>query len=367
MKAVILVGGQGTRLRPLTINTPKAMVPVLNKPFLEHVIGHLSGHNIRDIILAQGHLAQPIEGYLGDGRRLGVRLSYIVEDAPLGTAGAVKNTQKHLDDSFLVLNGDVFTDLDISAMARLHRQRKATATIALTPVADPTSYGLIETNAQGRVTRFLEKPGWEQVTTNMINAGTYVLEPEVLAHIPEQAEFSFERQVFPMLLDRGEPIYAYPSTAYWIDIGNPEKYLQLNRDLLYGKSSRYRLAQGKEVSIGENSQIQPTARITGPALIGENCYIGRKVTIKGPAVIGPGCQIQDGAIIEQSIIWPAGQIGAGTKVTGSIIADHCRLGADSIIEESVLGDNVTVATGYRLKPGSQIWPGTRLPEQGKKA
>ena len=181
MKAVILVGGEATRLVPLTCNTPKAMVPVLNTPFLEHVIHHLSEHQVRDVILAQRHLSQPIKGYFGNGSQFGLRLGYTVEDAPLGTAGAVKNAEKYLDDAFLVLNGDIFTDLDISAMIGFHQERKAKATIALTPVDDPTSYGLIETNAQGRVTRFLEKPKWSEVTTNMINAGTYVLEPEVLS------------------------------------------------------------------------------------------------------------------------------------------------------------------------------------------
>lgn len=196
MKAVILVGGGATRLLPLTCHIPKAMVPVLNTPFLEYVISYLSRHQVKDIILAQGHLQQS-ESYFGDGSQFGVRLSYLKEDTPLGTAGAVKNAEAYLVESFLVLNGDIFTDLDIMAMINFHRERKARVTIALTPVSDPTSYGLIETDAQGRVTRFLEKPSWNQVTTNMINAGCYVLEPEVLAHIPVQVNFSFERDLFP--------------------------------------------------------------------------------------------------------------------------------------------------------------------------
>ena len=195
MKAVILVGGEATRLLPLTCNRPKAMVPVLNIPFLEHVIRYLSKHQIKDIILAQSHLSQPIKSYFGDGSQFGVKLSYTVEDAPLGTAGAVKNTERYLGETFLVLNGDIFTDLDITAMISFHLERRAKATIALTPVDDPTSYGLIETDAQERVMRFLEKPSWSQVTTNMINAGTYVLEPDVLTHIPPQTNFTFERDL----------------------------------------------------------------------------------------------------------------------------------------------------------------------------
>ena len=344
MKAVILVGGEATRLLPLTINTPKAMVPVLNTPFLEHVIRYLSSHQIKDITLAQSHLAQSIESYFGDGSQFGVKLSYSVEDVPLGTAGAVKNAERHLDETFLVLNGDIITDLDITAMIDYHRGRKATATIALTPVDDPTSYGLIETDAQGRVTRFLEKPKWSQVTTNMINAGTYVLEPEVLAQIPPQANFSFERGVFPLLLDQGQPIYAYPSSAYWIDIGTPEKYLQLHQDLLSGKSSQY-TPSPREVLIGEQSYIHPTAQL------------------KGAVVIGAGCTILEDSVIEESVIWRNTKVGQRVTLKNSIVADNCCLNADSIIEDSILADNVTVASGCKLEPGSRIWPGTTVGTQ----
>lgn len=208
MKAVILVGGFGTRLKPLSINVPKAMMPVINIPFLEYVIRRLAIHNITHIVLAISHLAEPIEDYLGDGSRFGVNLIYSVEDTALGTAGAVKNAERYLDEAFFVLNGDIFTDLDLTSMMTSHLQRKALITIALTPVEDPTQYGLIDTDARNRVSRFLEKPGLEQVTTNMINAGTYILQPEVLADIPSRTNFSFEHQVFPPLLERGESIYA---------------------------------------------------------------------------------------------------------------------------------------------------------------
>ncbi len=360
MKAVILVGGEAIRLRPLTCNTPKAMMPVLNVPFLEHVIRHLSKHQIKDIILAQGHLAQPIEGYLGDGSQLGVRLTHVVEDTPRGTAGAVKNTEEYIDETFLVLNGDVFTDLDISAMIDLHRQRKAKATIALTPVDDPTSYGLIETDAQSRVTHFLEKPSWCEVTTNMINAGTYVLEPDILVQIPPEAKVSFEREVFPQLLARGEPIYAYSSSAYWIDIGTPQKYLQFHRDLLSGKSAHYTSAKGEEVLIGKQCNIHPTAQIKGPVVIGNNCSIGLHVKLIGPVVIGDGCTILEDSVIEDSIIWRNVRLGPQVNLKNSILADNCYLKSGSICEESVLGDNVTVASDCKLEPGSKVWPGTTI-------
>jgi len=365
MKAVILVGGKATRLEPLTCNIPKAILPVLNTPFLEHVIHHLSRHQVKDIILAQGHLAQPIEGYLGDGNQFGVKLSYIVEDTPLGTAGAVKNAERYLDETFLVLNGDIFTDLDITAMIDYHQKREAKATIAIAPVDDPTSYGLIETNTQGRVTRFLEKPGWSEVTTNMINAGTYVLEPDVLTQIPPQTEVSIEREVFPQLLARGEPVYAYSSPAYWLDMGTPEKYLQLHRDLLSGKSSQYALAVGEEVLIGEHSDIHPTAQIKGPAVIGANCSIGRNVKLSGPLVIGDGCTILEDSVIEESVIWRNARLGPRVKVKNSIVADNCCIDSGSIVEDSVLGDNVTLVSGCKPERGSKIWPGTTVEAKDK--
>ena len=363
MKAVILVGGQGTRLKPLTINTPKAMVPVLNRPFLEYVIGNLSRHKEREITLALSHLAQPIKDYFDYGSQFGVRLDYVLEKDPLGTAGAVKNTERseyHSDETFLALNGDIITDLDITAMIDFHRQKGAKVTIALTPVDDPTSYGLIETDAKSRVMRFLEKPNWSQVTTNMINAGTYILEPDIMAYIPPQTNFSIEHELFPLLLEQGVPIYAYPSSAYWIDTGTPEKYFRLNKDLLSGKSSQHGLSSGSKVVIGKKSDIHPTVRITAPVVIGDNCTIGQKAKLTGPVVIGPGSVILDDASIAESIIWQSVNIGSGVKVKSSIIANDCRLDDGSIVEEAVLGDNVTVASGFKLEPGSKIWPGTAV-------
>lgn len=362
MKAVILVGGEATRLQPLTCNTPKALVPVLNKPFLEHVIRHLAKHRVKEVVLAQGHLAQPIEGYLGDGSRLGVRLTYVVEDTPRGTAGAIKNAERYLDDTFLALNGDTFTDLDISAMIDLHRKRKAKATIALTPVDDPTQYGLIETDDEVRVLRFLEKPRWNEVTTDTINAGTYVLEPDVLARIPPGAKVSIERETFPLLLDEGEPVCGYLSAGYWLDIGSPEKYLQLHRDLLGGKSSHYSPAAGEEALIGNQCSVHPTAQINGPVVVGDNCSIGRRVKLTGPVVIGAGCTIQEDTVIEDSVIWQNVRLEPGVKLKSSVVADRCCINAGGVLEDCVLGDEVTVVKACELEPGSRIWPGETVGE-----
>jgi len=342
MKAVILVGGLGTRLRPLSINTPKAMMPVVNTPFLEYVIRRLSRHNVSHIVLAISHLPQPIMDCLGDGSRFGIRIDYTIEEKALGTAGAVKNAAKYLDAPFLALNGDVFTDLDITRMAAVHKQHRAMITIALTPVEDPSSYGLIETDNHGRIRRFLEKPKPEEITTNMINAGTYILEPEVLEHIPPDTNFSFEHDVFPPLLQKGKPVYAFPSDCYWMDIGTPQKYHQLNRDLLGGRSNQYNINPDNRVVIGRNSKVHPSANIMQPAVIGEDCTLAEDV------------------VVEDSIIWDNVGIGAGAVIRRSIIADNCRIGEGCVIEDSVIADNVTLAAGYKAESGAKIWPGTRL-------
>jgi mannose-1-phosphate guanylyltransferase len=357
MKAIILAGGLGTRLRPLTYNTPKSLVPVLNRPFLEYVLRRLKEHGVDEVILAMSHLASPIEACFGDGSRLGLKISYILEKSALGTAGAVKNVAELVSDSFFVLNGDIFSDLDFSAMLAFHHKNKARATIALTPVDNPTHYGLIEMDRRSRVTRFLEKPRPEEVTTNMINAGTYVLEPGVLDMIPRSQEYSFERQLFPSMLAGGDAVYAFPSSGYWIDIGNPEKYSQLNFDLLSGKGGQYGFNHGDEIIIGRGSRIHPTAILKGPLLVGDNCTFGKEVVITGPSVIGQDCRIEDAATIYASVIWQRVTIGNGCRFISSIAASGCQLQAGSEANRAVLGDNVTISGGYKLEPGTRVEPG----------
>jgi len=358
MQALILVGGEATRLRPLTCNTPKSMVPVMNTPFLEHVIRWLASHGIKDIILAQGHLPKPMQDYFQDGSRFGVKLIHALEKQPMGTAGAVKNAEQYLTENFLVLNGDIFTDLNISAMYQFHQDRRAKATIALTPVDDPTAYGLIETASGGRITRFMEKPSWDQVTTNMINAGTYILEKEVLKHIPAQTNFSFERQLFPQLLEQGSAIFGYSSSAYWIDIGTPEKYLQLHRDLMRGEVKGYTLVQGKVVKIGQGCNIHPESQIIGPVVIGNNCTIGRGSKILGPVVIGQSNTIGEEVLIDSSITWHNTRFDSKSNIKECIVANDCQIKANSSAEKSVIGDHVIVGSNTRLGAGSSIWPGT---------
>lgn len=359
MKAVILVGGEGTRLRPLTCNITKAMVPILNKPFLEHLLGYLKGHGITDIILAMSYLPHGIQGHLGDGAGLGVSLSYLIEEEPLGTAGAVKNAERYLDETFLMLNGDVFTDLDITSAIDFHRKRKAAATIAVTPVDDPTAYGLIETGKGGRITRFLEKPRREEVTTNMINAGIYVLEPDILARIPPDKKVSIERETFQRLLAKGEPMYAYSSPAYWLDMGTPEKYLKLNHDLLMGKApSLFRVTGGEQTGVG---QINPSANIKAPALIGKGCVIGPGVTVKGPVVIGPECKIEEGATIEGAVLWNNVSVGKKAILRNCIVASRCHIHEESeVMDNCALGDGVVVGKNSKIPQGTRIRPDKRI-------
>jgi len=350
MKAVILIGGEGTRLRPLTCNTPKAMVPILNRPFLEHLLRYLEKHGVRDVILTMGYLPDPIQNHLGNGGQFGVKITYLVEESPLGTAGAVKNAESFLDGPFVVFNGDILTEIDLTDMIKRHQEIKPKASIALTPVDNPTIYGVVETDARSMVNRFVEKPGWDRVTTNMINAGIYILETEVLEHIPAATPAMFEHHLFPLLLEMGEPILSYPSDAYWIDIGTSEKYLDANHDLL-------RRQGDSSVRIEGESQIHPSARIEGPVLIAEECTIAENVKIKGPAILGPRCQIAKGAVIEGAVLWDGSQ-GSEKAVLRNCVVGSCGCIENScyVLENCVVGDNVTVPEGSELDPGTKLWP-----------
>jgi mannose-1-phosphate guanylyltransferase len=363
MKAVILVGGEGTRLRPLTCNTPKPMLPLINRPLLEHVVTYLRGHGIDDIILSMCYRPDVIKEHFGDGTSLGARLTYEVETEPLGTAGGVKNVERHLDDTFFVFNGDILTDLDLGAMLEFHRSRGSKATISLTPVEDPTAYGLVETTTDGRVKQFVEKPSWDRVTTNMINAGTYVLEPDVLQHIPPNAYHMFERGLFPFLLQRGDPLYGYPSNAYWLDIGTPQKYLTAHHDALTAKvavamsGTRAR----ESVWLGEGCMIDPSARLVPPIVLGRHVRVQAKATLVGPLSVDDECTIGREALLEGAVVWRRTTIGDGSKLK------NCLIGTDCLIAEgvtlsggAVIADGVTIGTGNRLEHGIRVWPGKNI-------
>ena len=304
LKAVILAGGEGTRLYPLTYALPKPMLPVLNRPFLEHTIAYLKEYGIKDITLALSYLPEVVQDYFGNGSKLDVRLTYSLESHPLGTAGAVKNAEQYLESTFVVLNGDIFTDLDIADMLSFHRRKRAKASISLTWVDNPCVFGVVEIDRHGRIKRFMEKPSPDQVTSNWINAGIYILEPEVLDYVPAGTHYMFEKGLFPLLLELGEPVYGYQFSGHWLDMGTLEKYRCLNCDLLLlkEKSALIGNLSKDEIYCDRDTIIHPSAEITGPAIIASGCQIGQRVNIKGPVVIGPDCYIGDDAILEESIL-----------------------------------------------------------------
>jgi mannose-1-phosphate guanylyltransferase len=321
VKAVVLVGGEGTRLRPLTYLTVKAMVPVLNKPFLEYTIRYLSHHNVQEIILAIGYKPDLITEYFSEENLFGAKLIYSIETEPLGTAGAVKNAQSYIDDRLFIMNGDIFTDINITDMLQFHENKSAKVTIALTPVEDPTRFGVVETDNDHRVTRFVEKPRREEVTSNMINAGLYIVEREILERIPEGQRCMFEHNIFPSLVNEGEPVYGFTTDAYWMDTGTPEKYLQLNFDLLRGKSTQVDFKE-TDVHIDKQSHIHSKSSLVGPVLIDRDCNLGEEVELRGPVVIGSGCRIDDGAIIEDSVLWKNITVGRKAALKECIVANN---------------------------------------------
>jgi mannose-1-phosphate guanylyltransferase len=330
------------------------MVPILNKPFLEYLILYLKEHKVRDIILTLSYLPDRIQSYFGDGTEWGVHLSYLTEETPLGTAGAVKNAEALLDEPFFVFNGDVITGIDLTTMMSRHQKIKPKASIALTPVDNPTIYGVVETDDGGMIKRFVEKPSWEEVTTNMINAGIYILEPEVLSYTPPATNSSFEHHLFPLLLEKGEPILSFPSTTYWIDIGTPEKYLKVNHDLLLNKAPSLSTYHAQ---ISSNSKIHPSAQIKGPVLTGEGCIIAQGARVKGPAALGPQCQIDEDAVIEGAILWQESRVGKKAILKNCIAGSRCHIQEGGQVPDNcVLGDNVVVGKNNRLAQGTKVWP-----------
>ena len=363
MKVVILAGGEGTRLRPLTCNIPKPLVPILNRPYLEHLLDQLKRSDISEAILTLSYLPNKIQDHFGDGHAHGVSLGYALEASPLGTAGALKNVEKRLTDTFMVFNGDIYTDLDLKAVVEFHKAHGAKATIVLAPVEDPTPYGLVETAPDGRVLRFLEKPRPDEVSTVWINAGTYVLEPEVLRYAPQGEAHSIERQLFPRLLEEGLPVYALRSRAYWIDIGNLQNYLRVHKELLLGSA----LAEFDErmvspgVWVGDGCRIDPSAQVRGPVLLGPDCSIGPGACLLGPMVLGRGSSVERGCTLEGSILWDGAQIGEGAFLEGCVLGSNVRVaGGVKIGQGCVLADDVVVGAGNRLEHGMAVWPGTTL-------
>ena len=322
IKAVILVGGLGTRLRPLTNYIPKSVIPVLNRPFMEHTFAYLKSHGIEDVILTVNYLPEKIREYFGDGSQSGVKLTYCYEAEPMGTAGAVKNACEYLDNTFLVMNGDVFTNLNLTDLIAYHRENASKTTISLQWVENPSAFGVVETDAAKRVLNFIEKPPPGQETTNWINAGIYIIEPEILDYIPEKTRYMFEKGLFPRIVSEGEPVFGYEFRGYWMDAGTLEYYHSLNRDLLSGKTFSPLIGDMDpgRIALGKNVTLDPSAVIAPPVLIGDNCRIESGVVVTGPVVLGENSVLETGALAEDSVIWDNVTVGNGAKICRSIVS-----------------------------------------------
>lgn len=363
MKAVVMAGGSGSRLRPLTVGRPKPMVPIVNKPVLAHILDLLKYHDFSEIIITVQYLADHIQDYFGDGSSLELSIHYCVEETPLGTAGGVRNARQYLDETFLVISGDALTDIDLSALLQFHRTQGALATLTLKSVADPLEYGIVATDDEGRITQFLEKPGWGQVISDTVNTGIYVLEPEVLDLLEPNQAYDFSKDVFPTLLSRSMPLFGYITDGYWCDIGNIQAYMRSTGDVLEGKVRHIDLGQhiGGGVWTGYGVEIAPDAALYGPIYLGDEVKIKGGVIIHGPAVIRDYTIIDNRAQIERSVIWRNCYVGESAEVRGAVVARQCNLKAKSVLfEGTIVGDHSLVGEGAVIHPNVKIWPGKEI-------
>lgn len=363
MKAVVMAGGEGTRLRPLTCSRPKPMVPVAGRPVMEHILLLLREHDLREVIATLQYQPNAITSFFGDGADLGIRLTYSVEQEPLGTAGSVRQVAADLTEPFLVISGDALTDIDLRALIRFHKEKGALVTMALARVESPLEYGVVITDAAGRIQRFLEKPGWGEVFSDTVNTGIYVIDPTVLALMAPNRPYDWSKEIFPRLLAEGAPLYGWVMDGYWCDIGNLDQYVTANQDALTGK---VRLSiPGEEVApglwVGPGATIDPSVKRTGPVVIGANAVIKRHVAFGDWAVVGDGCHLDAGASFKRSIVLPHSYVGRGCEVRGAVIGQSSALQAGNrLFEGAVIGDNCHLLEGCQVQPGVKVWPSKRL-------
>jgi mannose-1-phosphate guanylyltransferase len=361
MQALILAGGEGTRLRPLTSTMPKPVVPLVGRPFISYMLEWLHSHGVDDVILSCGFMADAVRDVLGDGSDLGIRLRYLEEPEPLGTGGALKYAEDLLAERFYMLNGDVLTDIDLTEQLAQHERTGARATLALIPVEDPSAYGLVRRREDLSVREFLEKPGPEQLDTNLISAGAYIIERDVLAEMPPAgSNVSIERQVFPALVGRG--LFGYEASGYWLDIGTPARYLQATFDILEGNVMT---EVGRELGASGRALVhgaQIDGRVVAPALVARDCVVGRRAIVGGRTVLGRGVTVAEGAHVESSVLLDGASVGTRATVSSSIIGPQVSIGAGCHIAGGVvLGENVKVGSDNILAAGARIFPGVELP------
>jgi mannose-1-phosphate guanylyltransferase/phosphomannomutase len=363
MKAVVLAGGFGTRIKPLTYSLPKPMLPLAGKPILEHVVNLLKNHGIRDLIFLLYFQPEVIKNYFRDGSEFGVKINYMVPPEDYGTAGAVKFASEHLkgDEPFLVISGDLLTDVDLGALIEFHKNKKAMVTIGLTSVKDPLQFGIVITDEEGKVIKFLEKPGWGEVFSDSINAGVYVMDPAVLDFIPGKQAFDFSHDLFPRLLSGGKPIFGFSLRGYWRDVGDATSYLQANMDILAGrvrvKGSGKRIdIVGKDIWLGNNVDIAPDAELQGTVIVGEGVKIRRKAQIKD-SIIGDHSEVSQGTKITNSVLWNRTYIDENSEIRGGVICSGVKIGKEVHIEPGVVvSENCSIGDGAILKEGVKIWP-----------
>lgn len=328
MRAVVLVGGQGTRLRPLTLTTPKPLLPIANLAFLERQLTWLGTHGVDEVVLSLGYLPDAFKEHFSDDRFGDIKLRFVVEHEPLGTAGGIRFAAEGTDDRVLVCNGDVLTDLDLSELLRFHQEREAAATIALTQVDDPSAFGVVPTRHDGEVIAFVEKPPRDQAPTNWINAGTYVLEPGVISSIPPRFKVSIERETFPRMLDAPGRLYAMRSDAYWLDIGTPQKYLQAQRDVARGRLGLPPVPgatdRGGDVWLEPGAEIDPTAEVVGPSVIGVGARVAAEARVEA-SVLGPGVNVGAGGNLLRSVVLAGATVAPGAHVTDTVVGPDADL------------------------------------------
>ncbi|NOX61084.1 MAG: NTP transferase domain-containing protein [Chloroflexi bacterium] len=367
MKAVIMAGGQGTRLRPLTVNRPKPLMPLVNKPVIGHIVDWLKRHRLHHMILTLQHKAEWFQNYLPGGANIGVRFDYLIEDVPLGTAGGVANALRaglvDETETILVVSGDALTDIDIAALLEFHRSRAADVTVALHRVSDPLEYGMVITEADGRITRFIEKPGWGDVVSDLVNTGVYALEASVLKRIPPHTAFDFSHDLFPQLMAEGRRVFGCDIGGYWCDIGSPATYLQANGDVLYNRVQHEPLGKpiGGDIWVGENVEIAPDARLYGPIYLGHNVQIKGGVVIQGPTVIRDDTVIDNRAQISRSVIWRGCYVGEDTQLNGALICRQCVFKRRVFVQEgAMIGDRCIIGEGAVISPNVKLWPGKEI-------
>jgi mannose-1-phosphate guanylyltransferase/phosphomannomutase len=360
MKAVVMAGGEGSRLRPLTIRRPKPMVPIVGKPVMEHILNLLKRHGITEVVVTVQYLASNIEDYFGNGSQFGMRITYSREDVPLGTAGSVKNAEEQLTEPFLVISGDALTDYDLTEIIRYHNEKKSLATLLLAHVYNPLEYGVIITNEDGHITQFLEKPSWGEVFSDTINTGIYVLDPQIFSYFEKNKPYDFSQELFPYMLKKGDPIYGYVAPkGYWCDVGNLSEYMRANADALQGHVDIDIPAKniGGNIWCEDGVEIADDAQLYGPIYLAHDCKVRPGAIVHGPSTIGHYAIVDERAQIDRSIVWNNSYIGERAELRGAIVASSTSIKSKAVMfEGSVIGDNSIVQDGAIIQPNVKIWP-----------